>query len=236
MLQTLRKRLRAEIALHRHNRRNRRGMVDADAQAFHVLHDVLPEPVFQRLQGAVADAQWVRSATSWRDGEAVGGHELAASPLAPALAYLDSAAFIAAVRARCGLSALEFVPRADTNRLSLLRYAEDDGIDWHVDGSIYLGPRWAGILTLIERTGDDTAKLELNPHGRLATLPAKTAANSLVLFRGDHVQHRVRPMAPGEERVVLSLLFSTWPVRTMNPWLLRYQSRVNRTFYGNARL
>ena len=40
-------------------------------------------------------------------------------------------------------------------------------------------------------------------------------------------------MNPGEHRVVLSLLFSDWPVRTMNPFLRRYQSGINQIFYGN---
>lgn len=47
------------------------------------------------------------------------------------------------------------------------------------------------------------------------------------------MRHRARPLVAGEERIVLSLLFSTWPVRTLNPFLRRYQSRVNLTFYGN---
>ena len=110
---------------------------------------------------------------------------------------------------------------------------EGDGIDWHVDGSIYLGQRWAGILVLIEDTREDFAKLELQPNLVTTTLPKSNMVNALVLFQGDHVRHRVRPLVDGEERIVLSLLFSDWPQRTRNILLLRYQSRVNQAFYKN---
>ena len=59
--------------------------------------------------------------------------------------------------------------------------------------------------------------------------------NTLVLFQGDQVRHRVRPMAVGEERVVVSLLLSTNPERTRNPILRLYQAWVNYVFYGDPR-
>ena len=242
MLRTLARRFASEIALHRHNKANRRGVVSPEAQHYHVLNDVLPAPIHEGLLASIqADrALWVRSETSWRRGAAMGGHELRASASARWLDYLISGPFLEDVRQRTGMSDLEFVPEVDTNRLSLLHYraadegGEGDGVGWHVDGSIYLGARWAGILTLLEETTEVDAKLELAPHGKPTTLPAVTATNSLVLFQGDHVRHRVRPMLAGEERIVLSLLFSTRPRRTLNPFLRRYQSRVNLSFYGNA--
>ena len=231
---SLLRRIRAEVDLRQHNIDNRRGVVSAEAQRYFVIHDVLPPRVFDRLAERVEiERSWVRSSTAWRSGEAIGGHELETC-MADEIAFLMGDEFITKLRGETGLDDLEFVPGADTNRLSMLRYlGEGDRIDWHVDGSIYLGPRWAGILTLVEKTFDDYAKLELMPHGELVNLAAATAPNSLVLFRGDHVRHRARPLVDGEERIALSLLLSTWPVRTLNPFLRRYQSRVNLTFYGN---
>lgn len=235
------RRLAAEAALLRHNQNNRRGVVDSGAQTVHLLPDVLDAATFQGLLAALQpdSPAWVRSETAWRRGAAIGGHELLSGPAATEVRRLFEGPFLQQIRARTGLSALQWVPELDTNRFSALCYEGPasgevgDGIDWHVDGSIYLGERWAGILTLLEDTHDRTAKLELEPAGQLLTLPSDGLANSLALFRGDHVRHRVRPMAPGERRVVLSLLFSTWPVRTLNPLLRRYQSRINQTFYGN---
>ena len=108
---------------------------------------------------------------------------------------------MARVRKATGLESLQYVPVEDTNRLSLLLYEgkdEGDGIDWHVDGSIYLGQRWAGILVLIEDTREDFAKLELQPNLVTTSLPKSNMVNSLVLFQCDHV----RPMLDGEERIV----------------------------------
>ena len=73
-------------------------------------------------------------------------------------------------------------PRTAT-RLRLLYYAEaGDGIDWHFDGNIYLGQRWAGIFPLFEETGDDTTKLELEVNGEVMTLDLKRY-NTLLLFK-----------------------------------------------------
>lgn len=241
MIDKISKRVSAEYALYRHNKHNKKGVVSAEAQDFHVLENILPQDVYQGMLASLAshEAPWVRSETSWRKGAAIGGHELRSSPMAEWLTFLESDDFLAEVRQRTGLEKLDWVPMVDTNRLSLLLYqgdqdsSEGDGIDWHVDGSIYLGDRWAGILTLVETSSEDSAKLELKPHGQVRTLAKSRVTNSLVLFRGDHVEHRVRPMLCGDKRIVLSLLFSTWPVRTLNPALRRYQSRVNQTFYGN---
>ena len=137
---------------------------------------------------------------------------------------------------RTGILDLQFVPEADTNRLSLLDYSnEGDGIDWHIDGTIYLGDRWAGILTIVEDINESDAKLELKPHGQPKTFPVSKMINTLVLFQGDQVPHRVRPILKNEERIVVSLLFSPSPKRTNNPILRLYQAWVNYIFYGNPR-
>ena len=131
---------------------------------------------------------------------------------------------------------MQFVPEVDTNRISLLSYNNrGDGIDWHIDGSIYLGDRWAGILTIIEDIKDPNSKLELKPNGQLKTFPVSEMINTLVLFQGDQMLHRARPMLENEERIVLSLLFSPNPTRTKNPILRLYQAWVNYIFYGNPR-
>ena len=140
------------------------------------------------------------------------------------------------MQSKTGIANLQFVPEVDTNRLSLLYYKDEgDGIDWHVDGTIYLGDRWAGILTIVEDIKESEAKLELKPNGKPATFPVKKMENTLVLFQGDQVQHRARPMLMDEQRIVVSLLFSTNPTRTRNPILRLYQAWVNYIFYGNPR-
>ena len=166
----------------------------------------------------------------------MGGHELRKSPLSKIPDIIDNPKFLQKVHSKTGIANLQFVPEGDTNRLSLLYYKDEgDGIDWHVDGTIYLEDRWAGILTLVEDIKESEAKLEIKPNGKPTTFPVDKMENTLVLFQGDQVQHRARPMLMDEERIVVSLLFSTNPTHTRNPILRLYQAWVNYIFYGNPR-
>jgi hypothetical protein len=234
--------LQAEIALHQHNKVNRLGIVSDQAQDFHRIDNVLPTTIFNGLRDTALALQHQSTAedSHWRKGQAIGGHQLSRSVMSPWLDHFNHDDFIQDLRQQTGLTTLSLVPPADTNRLSLLYYdapaAHEDsggGTDWHMDGNIYLGARWAGILTLVEETADNSSKLELQPRGSKVRLSKDNLVNSLILFQGDHVLHRVRSLAAQEKRVVLSLLFSDWPVRTRNPWLRRYQSQVNLAFYGS---
>ncbi len=227
-----------EFALIKRNIRSRRGHFRADKQHNFVLHDILPEKDFQHIRELVLENKtlFLRNDSSVRQGSSMGGHELRKSPLSKIPDIIDNPKFLQKVQSKTGIANLQFVPEVDTNRLSLLYYKDEgDGIDWHVDGTIYLGDRWAGILTIVEDIKESEAKLELKPNGKPATFPVENMENTLVLFQGDQVQHRARPMLMDEERIVISLLFSTNPTRTRNPILRLYQAWVNYIFYGNPR-
>ena len=227
-----------EFALIKRNIRSRRGHFRADKQHYFVLHDILPEKDFQHIRELVLKNKtlFLRNDSSVRQGSSMGGHELRKSPLSKIPDIIDNPKFLQKVQSKTGIANLQFVPEVDTNRLSLLYYKDEgDGIDWHVDGTIYLGDRWAGILTIVEDIKESEAKLELKPNGKPATFPVEKMENTLVLFQGDQVQHRARPMLMDEQRIVVSLLFSTNPTRTRNPILRLYQAWVNYIFYGNPR-
>ena len=238
-------RLREELWLHQHNRDNRRGKVSKYAQTWFQIKDVFPQAIFSKLIVSLERLPHsTRNEGAWRSGSAIDGRTLMASQSRSPLLYLMSDEFASRVREETGII-LSMVPEADVNRLSLLYYSGDperdngvtartrpDGCGWHVDGNIYLGQWWAGILTLREDTTDIESKLELKPHGETKLIPRQGLENSLILFQGDHVSHRVRDMVSGEQRVVLSLLMSDNPTVTWNPWLRHYQRRVNRMFYG----
>ena len=227
-----------EFALIKRNIRSRRGHFRADKQHYFVLHDILPEKDFQHIRELLLKNKtlFLRNDSSVRQGSSMGGHELRKSPLSKIADIIDNPKFLQKVQSKTGIANLQFVPEVDTNRLSLLYYKDEgDGIDWHVDGTIYMGDRWAGILTIVEDIKESEAKLELKPNGKPATFPVDKMENSLVLFQGDQVQHRARPMLMDEQRIVVSLLFSTNPTRTRNPILRLYQAWVNYIFYGNPR-
>ena len=227
-----------EFALIKRNIRSRRGHFRADKQHYFVLHDILPEKDFQHIRKLLLNNKtlFLRNDSSVRQGRSMGGHELRKSPLSKIPDIIDNPKFLQKVQSKTGIANLQFVPEVDTNRLSLLYYKDEgDGIDWHVDGTIYLGDRWAGILTIVEDIKESEAKLELKPNGKPATFPVEKMENTLVLFQGDQVQHRARPMLMDEQRIVVSLLFSTNPTRTRNPILRLYQAWVNYIFYGNPK-
>ena len=227
-----------EYALILRNIQSRRGRFRADKQHYFVLHDILPEKDFQHIRKLVLENKklFQRNDSSVRQGRSMGGHELRKSPLSKIADIIDNPKFLQKLQSKTGIANLQFVPEVDTNRLSLLYYKDEgDGIDWHVDGTIYMGDRWAGILTIVEDIKESEAKLELKPNGKPATFPVEKMENTLVLFQGDQVQHRARPMVKDEQRIVVSLLFSTNPTRTRNPILRLYQAWVNYIFYGNPR-
>ena len=227
-----------EYALILRNIQSRRGRFQADKQHYFVLHDNLPEKDFQHIPKFLLNNKklFLRNDSSVRQGSSMGGHELRKSPLSKIADIIDSSEFLEKVQSKTRIANLQFVPEADTNRLSLLYYKDEvDGIDWHVDGTIYLEDRWAGILTIIEDIKESESKLELKPNGKPATFPVDKMENSLVLFQGDQVQHRARPMLMDEQRMVVRLLFSTNPTRTRNLILRLYQAWVNYIFYGNPR-
>ena len=227
-----------EFELIKRNIRSRRGHFRADKQHYFVLHNILPEKDFQHIRELLLKNKtlFLRKNSSVRQGSSMGGHELRKSPLSKIPDIIDNPKFLQKVQSKTGIANLQFVPEVDTNRLSLLYYKDEgDGIDWHVDGTIYMGDRWAGILTIVEDIKESEAKLELKPNGKPATFPVEKMENTLVLFQGDQVQHRARPMLMDEQRIVVSLLFSTNPTRTRNPILRLYQAWVNYIFYGNPR-
>ena len=227
-----------EFALIKRNIQSRRGRFQADKQHYFVLHDILPEKDFQHIRELLLKNKtlFLRNDSSVRQGSSMGGHELRKSPLSKIPDIIDNPEFLQKVQSKTGIANLQFVPKVDTNRLSLLYYKDEgDGIDWHVDGTIYLEDRWAGILTIVEDIKESEAKLEIKPNGKPTTFPVDKMENTLVLFQGDQVQHRARPMLMAEERIVISLLFSTNPTRTKNPVLRLYQAWVNYIFYGNPR-
>ncbi|MEC8382646.1 MAG: hypothetical protein VXZ96_20130 [Myxococcota bacterium] len=230
-------RLTDEWSLALRNLRGRLGLRDPRAQGHVVVKNVLPAATFSKIKQILQDekSRSVEQNSFFRRGSAFDGTDLRAN-CPEVVDALVSDALLRAAREQSGLSDLSFVPDGDVNQISLLHYrTAGDGIGWHVDGNIYIGQRWAGILTIEERTEDLHSKLELRPNGQVLTFPVSELENTLILFQGDQVQHRVRPMADGEERLVINLLLTTDPRQSVNPFLKGYQSLVNYFFYGRLR-
>ena len=204
-----------------------------------VIENFLPEEEFERLKAVAREEKdnLYRKNSGMRSGAAMSSQDLRAGACAQLAESLINDRTLERAQEALDISDLQFIGQEDTNQLSLLYYGEPgDGIDWHFDGNIYLGDRWAGIFTLQEDTLDEFSKLELKEgDGSIHQFPTKLMPNSLALFQGDKMIHRVRGMNEGEERMVVNLLFSTNPEPSKNPLLQLYQSTVNYFFYGKAK-
>ena len=76
MVKNLRRVIAAELALHKHNKVNRQGVVSADAQTYLINENVLPAELYQGLLATVdgLHSTAMRENSHWRKGEALGGH------------------------------------------------------------------------------------------------------------------------------------------------------------------
>jgi hypothetical protein len=88
-----------------------------------------------------------------------------------------------------------------------------DHIGWHYDYSFYNGRHFTVLLSLMNSDVSGTASSSSNLLVRTtdAVRVVPTPPNALVLFEGEHVNHRVTPLGFGERRVVLSMTFCTDP-------------------------
>ncbi|MDC0254968.1 hypothetical protein OAK75_08715 [Bacteriovoracales bacterium] len=202
-------------------------------QRVFVLDNFLPEKEFTHIKNIALQAkeEFFREKSSFRSGAALGLHELKKSTCSPIVDALIKPTILKKVQQRTKIHNLKFVSPEDRNQISLLYYRFGDGIDWHFDGNIYLGQRWAGIYTLHEKTGE-RSKLELEINKKMVTF--KSLSNTLILFQADQIRHRVKTLLKDEERLVVNLLFSPNPEISKNPIFRFYQSMVNKIFYGKT--
>jgi hypothetical protein len=175
-----------------------------------------------------------RSKNILRNGSSISHHNMGDTYYRDILRIYRGAPILEKIHNETGID-LQFAPKTDPNRLSLLFYVQPkDGIGWHYDGNNYYGNRWAGIYTIINQGKTpyemSSAKFNYILDGQEHSI--NTQPNSLVLFQGDKIRHKVDPIKKGEKRIVLSSVFCDVGERTLNPISLVYQSAVNLIFYG----
>ena len=126
-------------------------------------------------------------------------------------------------------------PLNDLSSCSLLIYSEpDDHIGWHRDHNFYNGRHFTALLSLINTNADgdglSSAQLTIRDGNQEEVIP--TAPNTLVLFEGAHILHRVTPLLAGERRVILSMTFCTDPSSTA---LRNFERRLKDIAYFGLR-
>jgi hypothetical protein len=105
-------------------------------------------------------------------------------------------------------------PLQDQSSLSVLCYRDSgDHINWHYDHNFYRGRHFTVLLALVNRSasgGPSQSRLERQlPDGTAQTVDMRE--NTLVVFEGSRVRHRVTPTAPGDLRVILSMTYCDDP-------------------------
>lgn len=115
-------------------------------------------------------------------------------------------------------------PIHDQSSLSLLVYERPgDHINWHFDHNFYRGRHFTLLIALVNR-GSDPGGLS---HARLIARiggqeqAVATPPNTLVLFEGAEVLHKVTPIRAGERRIVLSMTYTTDPAAAWWQGVLR---------------
>jgi len=105
-------------------------------------------------------------------------------------------------------------PISDQSSLSVLFYDKPgDHIGWHYDHNFYRGRHFT-LLIAISNAGRAEGGLShavLKARAGDREQGISTAPNTLVLFEGARVLHKVTPILEGERRLVLSMTYCTDP-------------------------
>jgi hypothetical protein len=124
-------------------------------------------------------------------------------------------------------------PINDQSSLSLLFYDRPgDHIGWHYDHNFYRGRHFTVLLALDNRGeaegGLSHAVLKARTGGH--ELEIATPPNTMVVFEGAAVRHKVTPILNGERRLMLSMTYCTNPGAT---WRQGVSRRMKDTaFFG----
>lgn len=105
-------------------------------------------------------------------------------------------------------------PIHDQSSLSVLFYEKPgDHIGWHFDHNFYRGRHFTVLLPVINQgsrpNGLSHAQLQARIAGRETDIP--TSPNTLIVFEGAQVHHKVTPIIEGERRLVISMTYCTDP-------------------------
>ncbi|MCB1643799.1 MAG: 2OG-Fe(II) oxygenase [Pseudomonadales bacterium] len=124
-------------------------------------------------------------------------------------------------------------PIHDQSSCSLLLYTKPgDHIGWHYDYNFYRGRHFT-VLYVLENRGSGAdhlshCQLQVRRNGEISAVP--TPPNSLIVFEGREVMHRVTRLQPDEYRVLLSMTFTTNPSNYLWQGVMRRCKDV--AYYG----
>ena len=106
-------------------------------------------------------------------------------------------------------------PIEDQSACSLLYYTQPgDHINWHYDHNFYNGRHFTVLLPIVNQQNDapeqlSSAQLMVKTGDHEQVIAGKP--NTLIVFEGAKVLHKVTRLAPNETRIILSMTFATTP-------------------------
>ena len=199
------------------------------------LNGLLPVPILEHLRNVVADTR--QDERSYIPGHKQGGtisyehlHRLAPE----LVAFYQSQVLRDLVSGMVGVPVMT-TPLHDQSSCSLLVYDRPrDHIGWHFDHNFYRGRHFTVLLCLMNEDrvhgGLSSAHLQARIDGVEEIIP--TPPNTLVVFEGAHVLHRVTGLGPEQTRIQLSMTFCTDPSA---PWFKSVIRRIKDTAYFGIR-
>ena len=124
-------------------------------------------------------------------------------------AFYHSEAMAATISRITGV-AVRPTPLHDQNSLSILIYERSgDHIGWHYDHNFYRGRHFTVLLPVVNHG----SAADGHSHARLkamigdAEAELQTPPNTLIVFEGARIMHKVTPLAAGERRVLISMTY-----------------------------
>ena len=199
------------------------------------LNGFLPLPILEHLRAVVAGTR--QDERSYIPGHKQGGtisyehlHRLAPE----LVAFYQSQVLRELVSNVVGVPVVN-TPLHDQSSCSLLVYDRPrDHIGWHFDHNFYRGRHFTVLLCLVNEDrvhgGLSSAHLQARIDGAEEIIP--TPPNTLVIFEGAQVLHRVTGLGPEQTRIQLSMTFCTDPSA---PWFKSVIRRIKDTAYFGVR-
>jgi hypothetical protein len=138
--------------------------------------------------------------------------------VAPSIVALYHSEKMQALVSRIVGSPVRPTPIHDQSSLSVLFYEKPgDHIGWHYDHNFYRGRHFTVLLPIINQgsgeNGLSHAMLKAMVGGRETDIA--TPPNTLIVFEGARVNHKVTPIIAGERRLVISMTYCTDPRANM---------------------
>ncbi len=205
------------------------------ADRFAVVPDVLPGRTFAALK---AEAERLvapeRSfVPTHKKGGTVAYETLVAS--APAIvAFYQCAGFRDFISRLVGVRVAP-TPINDQSSLSVLFYDKPgDHIGWHYDHNFYRGRHFTVLImiTNVGRAADGLSHAELKARIAEQEFAVRARPNTVVVFEGARVRHKVTPVHASEQRLVLSMTYCTDPTSW---WWQAVSRRLKDTAYFGVR-